>query len=125
MPIKNEKGEVQRWFGTNTDITDRRLAEDALEESAKHKDHFLATLAHELRNPLAPLKNGCSCWRLAADDQGTGDHTQHDGAPIGPHGALVDDLMDLSRISRARSNYRWMKWTSATWWQQHWKAANH
>jgi two-component system, chemotaxis family, CheB/CheR fusion protein len=103
VPIKNEDGVVERWFGTNTDITDQKLAEEALHESAKHKDHFLATLAHELRNPLAPLKNGLQLMELAPDDPQLLETTRAMMVRQLDHMVrLVDDLMDLSRISRGK-----------------------
>ncbi len=103
VPIFNEEGKVERWFGTNTDITEQKLAEEALEESSRHKDHFLATLAHELRNPLAPLKNGLQLMELAPDDPTVIDNTRNMMMRQLDHMVrLVDDLMDLSRISRGK-----------------------
>ncbi len=103
VPILGEDGKVERWFGTNTDITAQKLAEEALEESAKHKDHFLATLAHELRNPLAPLKNGLQLMELAPDDPQLLETTREMMVRQLDHMVrLVDDLMDLSRISRGK-----------------------
>jgi PAS domain S-box-containing protein len=103
MPIKDEQGKVVRWFGTNTDINEQKLAEEALEESSRHKDHFLATLAHELRNPLAPLKNGLQLLELAPDDADLMETTRVMMVRQLDHMVrLVDDLMDLSRISRGK-----------------------
>ncbi len=103
VPIFNEEGKVERWFGTNTDITEQKLAEEALEESSRHKDHFLATLAHELRNPLAPLKNGLQLMELAPDDPSVINDTRGMMTRQLDHMVrLVDDLMDLSRISRGK-----------------------
>jgi len=91
------------WIEVITDITQQKLAEEALEESAKHKDHFLATLAHELRNPLAPLKNGLQLMELAPDDPQLLETTRAMMVRQLDHMVrLVDDLMDLSRISRGR-----------------------
>ena len=64
----------------------RKLSEEALRESAHRKDEFLALLAHELRNPLAPLRNGLEVMRLAAGDAAAVAHAQHDGATARPHG---------------------------------------
>ena len=57
VPILNEKDEVVEWFGAALDVTARKNAEDALREADRRKDEFLAMLAHELRNPLAPIRN--------------------------------------------------------------------
>src|SRR5581483_5619219 len=50
------------------DITGRKRAEEALREANRRKDEFLATLAHELRNPLAPIRNAVEILRLAGED---------------------------------------------------------
>lgn len=74
--LEEMKGRVVRIFGTNTDITDaRRTAEELrkltteLSEADRRKDEFLATLTHELRNPLAPIRNGLQVLGLADDDR--------------------------------------------------------
>ena len=100
-PIRDANGRVVRWFGTNTDVTSQLEAEEALREAGRRKDEFLATLAHELRNPLAPLRNMLEILK------------QSDNEPVLLHKAretmerqltqmvrLVDDLLDVSRITR-------------------------
>ena len=54
VPILNAAGEVEAVAGSTRDVTDRKRVEDALREADRRKDEFLAMLAHELRNPLAP-----------------------------------------------------------------------
>ena len=66
VPFRNPEGEVAAWFGTATDIHDRKLAEEALLQADRRKDEFLATLAHELRNPLAPIRNAVEILRVKA-----------------------------------------------------------
>ncbi len=103
VPITDDQGRVERWFGTNTDITAQKQAEEALEETALHKDHFLATLAHELRNPLAPLRSGLQLMELDPDDPVTMESIRAMMVRQLDHLVrLVDDLMDLSRISRGK-----------------------
>ena len=87
-PVTDEAGRVLFVAATGTDVTDRRRMEDALREPDRRKDEFLALLAHELRNPLAPLRNGLQVMRLAEGDasavaQAPGD----DGAAARAHGA--------------------------------------
>ena len=85
------------------DISDRQRAEAKLQETDRRKDEFLAMLAHELRNPLAPIQTAV---RLLAEH----DPAEHDQAKLRDiiarqvtHlGRLVDDLLDVSRISRGR-----------------------
>src|SRR5262249_41077614 len=63
-PIRDAAGRVVRWFGTSTDITEVKLLEEALKETDRRKDEFLAMLAHELRNPLAPIRNEAEVLKL-------------------------------------------------------------
>jgi signal transduction histidine kinase/ActR/RegA family two-component response regulator len=83
------------------DITERKAAEEALKEANRRKDEFLATLAHELRGPLAPLRNMLEVMKRAGDD---GDLIKQARATMGRQVShmtrLIDDLLDLSRISR-------------------------
>ena len=56
-PTRDARGEVDGWVAVAIDVDDRRVAEEALREGERRKDEFLAALAHELRNPLAPMRN--------------------------------------------------------------------
>jgi PAS domain S-box-containing protein len=84
----------------------RGRAEQLIEED-QHKNEFLATLAHELRNPLAPLRNGLQILRLARRDPDTVEqvHNMLD-RQVAQMVRLVDDLLDLSRISRGAIELR-------------------
>jgi hypothetical protein len=57
-----------RSFGVSLDITERKLAEQALQDADRRKDSFIATLAHELRNPLAPIRNAVQLLRKGGHD---------------------------------------------------------
>jgi PAS domain S-box-containing protein len=96
------------------DITDRKQDEAErerlvarLREEDQRKDEFLATLAHELRNPLAPIRNGLEVMRLA---QGNADASERIRAmmerQVGQMVHLIDDLLDLSRISHGKLELR-------------------
>ncbi|MDQ8180693.1 CheR family methyltransferase [Pelagicoccus sp. SDUM812005] len=103
MPIRDKDGKLLMWFGTNTDIEDLRKAEEALRRSDELKDQFLATLAHELRNPLAPISMGLDMLRggeLAEEERK--EFYEILGRQTGQLVRLVDDLMDISRISRGK-----------------------
>ncbi|MDP9084625.1 MAG: PAS domain-containing protein [Pseudomonadota bacterium] len=101
VPIKSESGQVTRWFGTNTDISELRRAEAALREANARKDVFLATLSHELRNPLAPIRNAATLLAKPALS-----HEDHERSrliilrQVRHMASLLDDLLDMSRITR-------------------------
>jgi PAS domain S-box-containing protein len=101
--FKDDKGMPLHMTGVNLDITKRKWAEEALRESDRHKDEFLATLAHELRNPLAPLRNAVEILRLKSSSiQGMQWSMQIIERQIQSMTRLIDDLMDVSRISRGK-----------------------
>lgn len=104
VPLLDEAGQVSRILVMAVDITERKKVEEALREADRQKDEFLAILAHELRNPLAPISNGLHIMRLA----GRGKPEVMDRALTMMEGQvrdmirLIDDLLDLSRISRGK-----------------------
>ena len=93
-----------------TDITDRQRADDDLRrlagelaESDRRKTEFLATLAHELRNPLAPLSSGLQVMRLSASDPAAIERTRSMMERQVSHMVrLVDDLLDIARITTGK-----------------------
>lgn len=96
-------GNPDRMVGIIADITARKRAEAALREADRQKDEFLATLAHELRNPLAPIRTAAQV--LVATDLAPEVHQKYVGM-IGRQVAhmahLLDDLLDIARITRGR-----------------------
>jgi PAS domain S-box-containing protein len=103
-PLRDPWGAVSQWFGINTDITDRRRSEDALREADRRKDEFLATLAHELRNPLAPMATGLELMRV--DPAAVQPAQAIMQRQLGHMVRLVDDLLDVSRITLGRIELR-------------------
>jgi signal transduction histidine kinase/ActR/RegA family two-component response regulator len=101
--VRGSEGRAVGLRGTVQDITERKRYEKALEEADRRKDEFLATLAHELRNPLAPLRNGLHLLRLTRSDPSKQvtiiDMMERQVAHTV---RLVDDLMEVSRITRGR-----------------------
>lgn len=106
-PLRDENGGILYWFGTNTDISDIKRMEEALRDADRRKDEFLATLAHELRNPLAPIRTGLEVLKLAKDDPATVEETRLTmERQTQQLVTLVDDLLDVSRITRGRLELR-------------------
>ncbi len=100
-------GEPVRFDGITVDVTERVRQEQALKDADRRKDEFLATLAHELRNPLAPIRNGLQVMKLAA---GNAEAVEQARAmmerQLGQMVHLIDDLLDVSRITRGKLRLR-------------------
>ncbi len=92
-----------RFSYVTEDITERRQAVESLKEADRRKDEFLAMLAHELRNPLAPIRNAIQLLRVIApgDSRVRGAHDMIE-RQVGHLVRLVDDLLDVSRVSRGK-----------------------
>jgi PAS domain S-box-containing protein len=106
QPVFSERGEYLGMRGSNREVTDRRRAEEALKEADRRKDDFLVTLAHELRNPLAPIRNALQILRLSADPQEQEQARSVMHRQLDQIVRLVDDLLDVSRISMGRLELR-------------------
>ena len=113
LPIRDDSGRIVRWFGTNTDIDDRKRIEEALgqsleaeqqarseaEKASRMKDEFLATLSHELRTPL----NAILGWAHMMRGEGMGPAELRHGAEVIERNAraqatIIEDLLDMSAI---------------------------
>ncbi|WPB57847.1 ATP-binding protein [Xylophilus sp. GOD-11R] len=98
---RDANGNAQRMPGVLVDITDRKRAEEALQDADRRKDEFLATLAHELRNPLAPIR---SAARISSEPSATLQQLRWSHEVIERQvrnmALLLDDLLDVSRITR-------------------------
>ena len=101
VPVLGPDGEVEAIAGTTRDVTDRKLAEQALEDASRRKDEFLAMLAHELRNPLAPISAAAEVLEtFALDEKLTKRTSRIISRQVKHMTALVDDLLDVSRVTR-------------------------
>jgi signal transduction histidine kinase/ActR/RegA family two-component response regulator len=102
-----EGGQVRGAVASAVDITDRKTVEQALVEADRRKDEFLATLSHELRNPLAPIRNALGILRykppVDAEAQWSRDVIDRQ---VQVMARLLDDLLDVSRITRGRLELR-------------------
>jgi signal transduction histidine kinase len=103
VPILDEKGEIWEWVGMASDITDRKEVEERLKEASKRKDEFLAMLAHELRNPLAPVGAAAELLqRVKLDEARVRQTSQIIGRQVAHMTGLIDDLLDVSRVTRGK-----------------------
>ena len=101
VPLLDASGDIREWIGSASDITQRKLAEERLKQGERRKDEFLAMLAHELRNPLAPISSAAELLRMVALDRNRVQQTSEIIVRQIRHMTnLIDDLMDVSRVSR-------------------------
>ncbi|WP_081925875.1 PAS domain-containing protein [Massilia sp. LC238] len=103
LPQRDENGEIVRWMGTCTDIHEQRLAQEALQDSDRRKDEFLAMLAHELRNPLAPISAAAELLQIAGPNE---ENIQRISDVISRQArhmtGLIEDLLDVSRVTQGK-----------------------
>ena len=113
-------------IGCTVDISEQKQAEEALRKDDRRKDEFLATLAHELRNPLAPLRNALEVMRLDPNNREMFAHLNEImQRQLGHLVRLVDDLLDVSRITRGKIEFARSGSTSPKWSKSPWKRASH
>ena len=114
VPILNADKTIREWVGVHADITERKRDEEQLRqlaadlsEASHRKDEFLATLAHELRNPLAPIRNGLQLMKLEGGHSETQEKTRSMmERQLTQMVRLVDDLLDVSRIDQGKLELR-------------------
>jgi PAS domain S-box-containing protein len=102
VPIRDGAGQIMQWFGTNTDVTELSRLRSDLEAADRQKDEFLAMLAHELRNPVAPIRSAAEVLALGLQEdrhrsmvgiiRRQSDHLAH----------ILNDLLDVARITRGQ-----------------------
>lgn len=107
VTIRDAEGKPQGFATISRDISRLKEMNLALRQSDRRKDEFLALLAHELRNPLAPLRNGLQILRLAEGDPAALAQTREIMERQLAHMVrLIDDLLDVSRINRNKMELR-------------------
>lgn len=100
-PLRDASDTIVQWFGTNTDVTALELAKKELKDASGRKDEFLAMLAHELRNPLAPISTAAELLKLERLEPKVVHKTSHlISRQVAHMTKLVDDLLDVSRVTR-------------------------
>jgi PAS domain S-box-containing protein len=106
-PIHDARDRITGVVLIFRDETERRRTERALREADQRKDEFLATLAHELRNPLAPICMGLELLKISADDPKASEDVRAMMERQSQHMVrLIDDLLDVSRITRGKLELR-------------------
>jgi PAS domain S-box-containing protein len=106
-PVRDAAGRIIAVSKIARDITERKQAEAALREADRRKEQFIALLAHELRNPLAPLRNSLNMLRLAGGDVSViASARAMMERQLSHMVRLVDDLLDISRISQNKIELR-------------------
>lgn len=107
IPIRAENGQVVRWFGTSTDVTAQRELQEALQDTDRRKDEFLAMLAHELRNPVAPIGNVAEVLsRVLAGDEEKRPLAEIIRRQAMHLSRLLDDLLDVARVTQGHIELR-------------------
>jgi PAS domain S-box-containing protein len=101
VPMRNSNNDPLRWYGTSTNIDEQVQARDALADAHRRKDEFLVALSHELRGPLAPIRNAVQLLRSPAVDA----NKQRWASEVIERqvqnmALLLDELLDVSRITR-------------------------
>jgi PAS domain S-box-containing protein len=106
-PIRDSEGRVVGASKVARDVTDRKRIDKELQEANQRKDQFIALLAHELRNPLAPLRNGLHVIRLAdTDTAAIAQAREMMDRQLSHMVRLIDDLLDISRVSQNKMELR-------------------
>ncbi|MGZ8245483.1 PAS domain S-box protein [Methylomagnum sp.] len=105
--LRDAAGKPSHLVALITDVTEQRRMAEALREADQRKDEFLATLAHELRNPLAPISNALHLLhQSSAKEPATERLHAMMRRQVGHLVRLVDDLLEVSRISRGKIELR-------------------
>jgi signal transduction histidine kinase/CheY-like chemotaxis protein len=105
--IRDAEGAPLMMIGVAVDITEHKRLEEALRDADRKKDEFLATLAHELRNPLAPIRNALQLLKAQGAIRGElGLSRDIIERQVMQMARLLDDLLDVSRISRGTLELR-------------------
>jgi len=106
-PRLGPAGEVTGYVGSSADVTELIKSQEALREADRRKDEFLATLAHELRNPLAPIRNSLQILRLSGSTESATEQVyEMMERQVNQMVRLVDDLLEISRITRGQIELR-------------------
>ena len=101
VPMLDADGAIYEWIGAASNLSERKQTEEKLKEANRRKDEFLAMLAHELRNPLAPISAAAELLqRVEMDGARLQQTSQIIARQVAHMTVLIDDLLDVSRVTR-------------------------
>ncbi|HZY17884.1 MAG TPA: ATP-binding protein [Ramlibacter sp.] len=107
VPDVEADGRVRGWVGTCVDVHERRSSDQALRIADRRKDEFMGVLAHELRNPLAPIRNAVHVLKVCREDDARSTWARSIiERQVEQMARLLDDLLDLTRITRGKLEVR-------------------
>jgi signal transduction histidine kinase/ActR/RegA family two-component response regulator len=107
VPFYGPNGDFTGYIGSAMDITERRHVQEALYEADRRKDEFLATLSHELRNPIAPIRNAVQVLKTIDPAEPRLEWCRNViDQQIAYMARLMEDLLDVSRITRDKLELR-------------------
>src|SRR4029453_13003343 len=107
QPLFDTHGEIYGCVSVCVDLTERKRAESTLRDADRRKDEFLATLSHELRNPLAPIRTALEVMRIAGSDTEVLEKARATMERQVLHLVrITDDLLDVSRITQNKVELR-------------------
>jgi PAS domain S-box-containing protein len=107
VPVRDEQDNIMRWVGINLDVTRLKQAEEELRGADRRKDEFLAILAHELRNPLAPIRYALAIAKQPGSTRAQQQHAEEVVERQVEHmSRLLEDLLDVSRFTHGTLELR-------------------
>jgi PAS domain S-box-containing protein len=106
VPRFTSDGTMIGFMGCSADFTELKTSEEALREIDRRKNDFLAMLAHELRNPLAPIRNSLAILRVAGGSRAEDEIHEMMERQVDQMVRLVDDLLEIARITRGKIELR-------------------
>ncbi len=106
QPLRNPAGALTHLLGVALEITERKHAEEEAQAAERRKDAFVATLAHELRNPLAPIRYAVRLLEPGVPQQTAADARKIIERQLTHMARLLDDLLDVSRVTHGLLHIR-------------------